>query len=118
MCDAFLVLAQAPAGLSVLLPAALCCPTARVNAMRIQRLKDKLGNKANASSEVEFDATPAPGWSARRAAAFRRSSRWARMTRLDCALGTSGLMRQALALALHHTRAAQRLRQARWSSSR
>ncbi|HXD40295.1 MAG TPA: acyl-CoA dehydrogenase family protein, partial [Ramlibacter sp.] len=53
MCDAFLILARTPAGLSCLfLPRVL--PDGSVNAMRIQRLKDKLGNKANASSEVEF----------------------------------------------------------------
>ncbi|MCV4698027.1 isovaleryl-CoA dehydrogenase, partial [Escherichia coli] len=53
MCDAFLVLAQAPGGLSCFfLPRWL--PDGTVNALHIQRLKDKLGNKANASSEVEF----------------------------------------------------------------
>ncbi len=75
MCDAFLVLAQAPAGLSCFfLPRVL--EDGSRNAIRIQRLKDKLGNKANASSEVEFHGA-APGWWARRAAASRRSSRWA-----------------------------------------
>src|SRR5262245_23929432 len=54
MCDAFLVLAQAPAGLSCfLLPRVL--PDGTRNAFHLQRLKDKLGNRANASSEVEFD---------------------------------------------------------------
>ena len=112
MCDAFLVLAQAPGGLSCFfLPRVL--PDGTLNAIRIQRLKDKLGNKANASSEVEFARRHAPGWSARKAAACRRSSRWARMTRLDCALGTSGLMRQALSHRAEPHRAARGLRQAR-----
>jgi alkylation response protein AidB-like acyl-CoA dehydrogenase len=63
-------------GLSCLfLPRVL--PDGSRNAIRIQRLKDKLGNKANASSEVEFHGAT-PGWWARRAAACRRSSRWAR----------------------------------------
>jgi putative acyl-CoA dehydrogenase len=62
-------------GLSCLfLPRVL--PDGSRNAIRIQRLKDKLGNKANASSEVEFHGAR-PGWSARKAAASRRSSRWA-----------------------------------------
>src|SRR5262249_56108136 len=53
MCDAFLVLAQAPSGLSCfLLPRFL--PDGPVNALRFQRLKEKLGNRSNASSEVEF----------------------------------------------------------------
>ena len=55
MCDAFLVLAQAPGGLSCfLMPRFL--PDGTVNALRFQRLKDKLGNRSNASSEVEFQA--------------------------------------------------------------
>jgi putative acyl-CoA dehydrogenase len=75
MCDAFLVLAQTQAGLSCLfLPRVL--PDGSRNAIRIQRLKDKLGNKANASSEVEFHGAR-PGWSAKKAAASRRSWRWA-----------------------------------------
>ena len=58
MCDAFLVLAQAPGGLSCfLMPRFL--PDGTVNALRFQRLKDKLGNRSNASSEVEFQAAHA-----------------------------------------------------------
>ena len=77
MCDAFLVLAQAPGGLSCFfLPRVL--PDGSLNAMRIQRLKDKLGNKANASSEVEFHQAHGLAGRARKAAACRRSSRWAR----------------------------------------
>jgi putative acyl-CoA dehydrogenase len=101
MCDAFLVLAQAPAGLSCFfLPRVL--PDGSRNAIRIQRLKDKLGNKANASSEVEFDGATAwlVGDEGR---GVPQILEMGTMTRLDCALGTSGLMRQALAIALNHT---------------
>lgn len=101
MCDAFLVLAQAPAGLSCFfLPRVL--PDGTRNAVRIQRLKDKLGNKANASSEVEFHTASAwlVGAEGR---GVPQILEMGTMTRLDCALGTSGSMRQALALALHHT---------------
>src|SRR6478735_5017303 len=101
MCDAFLVLAQTASGLSCLfLPRVL--PDGGRNAIRIQRLKDKLGNKANASSEVEFhDAT---AWLVGdEGRGIPQILEMGTMTRLDCALGTSGLMRQALALALNHT---------------
>ncbi len=101
MCDAFLVLAQAPAGLSCFfLPRVL--PDGSVNTIRIQRLKDKLGNKANASSEVEFhDAT---AWLVGdEGRGVPQILEMGTMTRLDCALGTSGLMRQSLAIALNHT---------------
>jgi putative acyl-CoA dehydrogenase len=101
MCDAFLVLAQASAGLSCFfLPRWL--PDGTVNAIRIQRLKDKLGNKANASSEVEFDGAQA--WLVgEEGRGVPQILEMGNMTRLDCALGTSGLMRQALSLALNHT---------------
>jgi putative acyl-CoA dehydrogenase len=101
MCDAFLVLAQAPAGLSCFfLPRVL--PHGARNEIRIQRLKDKLGNKANASSEVEFHGATAwlVGDEGR---GVPQILEMGTMTRLDCALGTSGLMRQALAIALNHT---------------
>ena len=104
MCDAFLVLAQAPAGLTCFfLPRVL--PDGSRNAMHIQRLKDKLGNKANASSEVEFRGASAwlVGGEGR---GVPQILEMGTMTRLDCALGTSGLMRQALSIALDH--AAQR----------
>jgi putative acyl-CoA dehydrogenase len=101
MCDAFLVLAQSSGGLSCFfLPRWRRDGTP--NAMRIQRLKHKLGNHANASSEVEFHGATA--W---RVGAEGRGVpqilEMGAMTRLDCALGTAGLMRQALSLALHHT---------------
>jgi putative acyl-CoA dehydrogenase len=100
MCDAFLVLAQTPAGLSCFfLPRVL--PDGTLNAIRIQRLKDKLGNKANASSEVEF--TGAGAWLVgEEGRGIAQILEMGNLTRLDCALGTAGLMRQALSLALHH----------------
>ncbi|RZL86605.1 MAG: isovaleryl-CoA dehydrogenase, partial [Variovorax sp.] len=108
MCDAFLVLAQAPAGLTCFfLPRVLpewMCPSGSGdrNAIHIQRLKDKLGNKANASSEVEFHGASA--WLVgEEGRGIPQILEMGTMTRLDCALGTSGLMRQALSLALHHT---------------
>ena len=100
MCDAFLVLAQAPSGLSCFfLPRVL--PDGSLNSIRIQRLKDKLGNKANASCEVEFENATAwlVGDEGRGVSQILEMGT---MTRLDCALGTSGLMRQALSLALNH----------------
>ena len=101
MCDAFLVLAQTAAGLSCFfLPRIL--PDGSVNAIRIQRLKDKLGNQANASSEVELH--DAKAWLV--GAEGRGVSQileMGTMTRLDCALGSTGLMRQALSIALDHT---------------
>ena len=101
MCDAFLVLAQAPGGLSCFfLPRVL--PDGTRNGLRIQRLKDKLGNKANASSEVEFDGATA--WLVgEEGRGVPQILAMGTMTRLDCSLGTSGLMRQALGQAIHHT---------------
>jgi putative acyl-CoA dehydrogenase len=102
MCDAFLVLAQAPGGLSCfLLPRFL--PDGPVNALRIQRLKDKLGNRSNASSEVEFQAAHAwlIGEEGRGVPAIIEMVTG---TRLDCAIGSAGLMRLALANAIHHCR--------------
>jgi putative acyl-CoA dehydrogenase len=100
MCDAFLVLAQGAGGLSCyFLPRWL--PDGNPNVLRIQRLKDKLGNKANASSEVEFDRSVA--WRVGdEGRGVPQILAMGAITRLDCALGTAGLMRQALALALHH----------------
>jgi putative acyl-CoA dehydrogenase len=101
MCDAHLVLAQTPAGLSCFfVPRWL--PDGTINAgLRIERLKDKLGNKANASVEVEFDA--AAGWLVGdEGRGVAQILAMGSLTRLDCALGTAGLMRQALSLALHH----------------
>ena len=101
MCDAFLVLAQSPGGLSCFfMPRVL--PDGTVNAMFIQRLKDKLGNKANASSEVEFAGATA--WLVgEEGRGVSQILEMGSMTRMDCALGTSGLMRHALSIALDHT---------------
>ena len=100
MCDAFLILAQTPAGLTCFfLPRVR--PDGSLNAIRIQRLKDKLGNKANASSEVEFHEASA--WLVgEEGRGIPQILEMGTMTRLDCALGTSGLMRQALSIALNH----------------
>jgi putative acyl-CoA dehydrogenase len=100
MCDAFLILAQAPEGLSCfLLPRIL--PDGARNAFRIQRLKDKLGNRSNASSEVEFDGA----WSrlvGEEGRGIQTIIEMVNHTRLDCLLGSSGLMRRAVAEATHH----------------
>ncbi|WP_328886307.1 acyl-CoA dehydrogenase family protein [Streptomyces sp. NBC_00316] len=100
MSDGFLVLAQAPGGLTCfLLPRVL--PDGSRNVFAIQRLKDKLGNRSNASSEVEFDGT----W-ARRVGDEGRGVRtiieMVAATRLDCVTGSAALMRQAVAQAIHH----------------
>lgn len=100
MGDAFLVTAQAPGGLSCFfLPRWI--PDGRVNAIHLQRAKDKLGDRSNASVEVEF-----AGALARRVGEEGRGVsiilEMATYTRLDCANGSTGLMRQALSQALHH----------------
>jgi len=117
MCDGFLVLAQAgrcgpggdgrgggdpdsPGGLSCfLVPRWL--PDGRPNALHLQRLKDKLGNRSNASSEVEFDGTSAflVGEIGR---GIPTILEMASLTRLDCAIASAGMMRRAVAEALHH----------------
>jgi putative acyl-CoA dehydrogenase len=100
MSDAFLVLAQAPAGLSCfLVPRVL--PDGARNRFHLQRLKDKLGNRANASAEVELDG--AAGWPVgepgRGLAAILEM---VNHTRLDCVVGSAALARQAVAQATHH----------------
>ena len=102
MNDVFLVLAQAPAGLSCfLLPRVL--PDGTRNTFLIQRLKDKLGNRSNASSEPEFDDTVAylvgP-----QGQGVRTIIEMVTMTRLDCVLGSASGTRAALNLAAHHVR--------------
>ena len=100
MSDGFLVLAQAPDGLTCFLVPRVLEDGSR-NVFLIQRLKDKLGNRSNASAEVEFDGT----W-ARRVGEEGRGVRtiigMVAATRLDCVLGSAGLMRQAVAQAVHH----------------
>jgi putative acyl-CoA dehydrogenase len=102
MCDAFLVLAQAPGGLSCfLLPRFL--PDGSVNALQFQRLKDKLGNRSNASSEVEFQGAHA--WLiGEEGRGVPNIIEMVTGTRLDCAIGSAGLMRLTLANAIHHCR--------------
>jgi putative acyl-CoA dehydrogenase len=101
MCDLFLVLAQAPSGLSCfLVPRVL--PDGSRNVFRIQRLKDKLGNRSNASSEPEFDDTTA--WLVgEEGRGVRTIIDMVAMTRLDCVIGSASLMRQAFLQASHHT---------------
>src|SRR5690242_893437 len=101
MCDLFLVLAQAPGGLSCfLVPRVL--PDGSRNTFRIQRLKDKLGNRSNASSEPEFDDTAA--WLVgEEGRGVRTIIEMVSMTRLDCVIGSATLMRAALSQAIHHT---------------
>lgn len=102
MSDGFLVLAQAPGGLSCFLMPRWRPDGAR-NAFRLMRLKDKLGDWSNASSEVEFDGA----WAQRIGDEGRGVATIIEMvmlTRLDCMLGSSALMRMALAQALHHAR--------------
>ncbi len=102
MCDAFLVLAQAPGGLTCFfLPRHL--DDGSRNALRLVRLKDKLGNRSNASAEVEFERALAwrVGDEGRGVATILEMVNY---TRLDCATGSSALMRQALVQAIHHAR--------------
>ncbi len=100
MCDAFLVLAQTEKGLSCFLMPRWK-PDGTRNAFFIQRLKDKLGNKSNASSEVEFHGAWAQliGDEGRGVANIIEM---VRHTRLDCAIGSAASMRRAVAEATHH----------------
>lgn len=108
MCDAFLVLAQmrgdgnGSAGLGCfLLPRIL--PNGEANGFQFQRLKDKLGNRSNASSEVEFVNSLGQliGEAGR---GIPTILEMVTLTRLDCAVSSAGVMRQALAEAVHHCR--------------
>ncbi|HEV7657391.1 MAG TPA: acyl-CoA dehydrogenase family protein [Mycobacteriales bacterium] len=102
MSDLFLVLAQVGgAGLTCfLVPRVL--PDGERNVFRLQRLKDKLGNRSNASSEVEFEDTV--GWAVGAPGqGLRTILEMVRVTRLDCVLGSAALMRAAVAQAVHHT---------------
>ena len=102
MCDAFLVLAQADEGLTCFFMPRFA-PDGSVNAIQFQRLKDKLGNRSNASSEVEF----AGAWATRvgdEGKGIRTIIQMVQLTRQDCAIASAGLMRSGLAHALHHGR--------------
>jgi putative acyl-CoA dehydrogenase len=102
MSDAFVILAQAPGGLTAfLLPRFR--PDGCINALRFQRLKNKLGNRSNASSEVEFDAAYAErlGPEGEGVRTIMEMVQW---TRLDCAVASAGQMRFGLAHAMHQAR--------------
>ena len=100
MCDVFLVLAQAPGGLTCFVVPRVLGDGTR-NTFDIQRLKDKLGNRSNASAEIELDRT----WARRLGDEGRGVAtiiEMVSMTRLDCVLGSTALMRGAVAQATHH----------------
>ncbi|ESX00467.1 acyl-CoA dehydrogenase [Mesorhizobium sp. LSJC268A00] len=102
MSDAFLVLGQAPEGLSCFLVPRILGDGSG-NGFRFQRLKDKLGNRSNASSEVEFvnaigEMVGEPG------AGIKTIMDMVTLTRLDCAVASSAIMRAGLAEAVHHAR--------------
>lgn len=98
--DAHLVLAQAKGGLSCFfVPRFL--PDGQRNSVRLERLKDKLGNRSNASAEVEFQDVI--GWRlGEEGEGIRHILKMGGMTRLDCALGSHGLMRRAFSVAIYH----------------
>jgi putative acyl-CoA dehydrogenase len=102
MCDAFLVLAQAEAGLTCFFMPRFR-PDGSVNAIEFQRLKDKLGNRSNASSEVEFLNAYALRVG-EEGKGIRTIIQMVQLTRQDCAIASTGLMRSGLAHALHHAR--------------
>jgi putative acyl-CoA dehydrogenase len=102
MCDAYLVLAQTPGGLSCFLMPQFR-PDGSVNALQFLKLKDKLGNRSNASSEVEFH--DAFAWLiGDEGEGVRNILQMVTLTRLDCAVSSAGLMRFGLAHAIHHCR--------------
>jgi putative acyl-CoA dehydrogenase len=102
MCDAFLVLAQADEGLTCFFMPRFA-PDGSVNAIQFQRLKDKLGNRSNASSEVEFVGAYAERVG-EEGKGIRTIIQMVQLTRQDCAIASAGLMRSGLAHALHHAR--------------
>lgn len=102
MCDAFLVLAQADEGLTCFLMPRFA-PDGSINAIQFQRLKDKLGNRSNASSEVEFMGAYAMRVG-EEGKGVRTIIQMVQLTRQDCAIASAGLMRSGLAHALHHAR--------------
>ena len=116
MCDAFLVLAQADGGLSCFL-VPRSCPTARATRFHLQRLKDKLGNRSNASSEVEFDGA----WAQLVGEEGRGVATIIEMvdhTRLDCVIGSADGHARGRRAGDAPRGAPRRVRQDRWSTSR
>jgi putative acyl-CoA dehydrogenase len=102
MCDVFLVLAQAPGGLTCFVVPRIL-PDGERNPFRILRLKDKLGNRSNASSEPEFDDTV--GWRlGDEGRGVPTIIEMVSMTRLDCVIGSTTIMRGSVAQAAHHAR--------------
>ncbi len=102
MCDAFLVLANTPAGISCFfLPRLL--PDGQNNGLHFQRLKEKVGNRSNASSEVKFENTVG-SLVGEEGKGIKTILEMVTLTRLDCVLGSAGQMRAALAEAVHHCR--------------
>lgn len=100
MCDAFLVTAQTDGGVACFLVPRFT-EDGELNSLRFQRLKDKLGNHSNASSEVELH--DAKGWMlGEEGRGVATIIEMATHTRLDCVLATAGMQRRALSLALHH----------------
>src|ERR1700687_5415137 len=102
MCDAFLVLAQADQGLTCFFMPRFK-PDGSVNEIQFQRLKDKLGNRSNASSEVEFVGAHASRVGDE-GKGIRTIIQMVALTQKDCAIASAGLMRSGLAHALHHAR--------------
>ena len=115
MSDLFLTLARTDRGVSCFVATGWLPDGAR-NRLKIQRLKDKCGNRSNASSEVEFHGLHAVmlGEEGR---GIRTIVEMAHLTRLDFAIGSAGLMRQALSQAIHHVSTGARS-SARWSICR
>jgi putative acyl-CoA dehydrogenase len=102
MSDAFLVLAQAKGGLTCFLVPRFQ-PDGSVNRLRFNRLKDKLGNRSNASSEVEFEGAFALRCGAE-GDGIKTIIAMVQLTRLDCVVASAGLMQGALAFVIHHIR--------------
>src|SRR5581483_4692963 len=96
----FLTLAQGPDGLTCyLVPRVL--PDGTLNPLRLMRLKDKLGNRSNASAEIEYDGALA--WQVGAAGrGVRTIIEMVNMTRLDCVIGAASGMRHGTVTAVHH----------------
>ncbi len=100
MCDAFLTLAQTDAGLSCFLMPRWR-PNGQLNSIYIQQLKEKMGNRSNASSEIEFSQAYAQ-LLGQQGQGVRTIIEMVALTRYDCMIGSSALMRQAVAQVTHH----------------